>query len=133
MYKSIIIGHIGQDAVYRDFNGSRFISFSVAHSERYKDADGETIERTTWFSCLKKGEGRIIEYLKKGTLVYLEGNPSHRIYLQSGKPRIGNNINVTHVELLTTKRNPDAGQEGSTPADPPQSLPPEPETDDLPF
>ena len=125
MYKSVIIGHIGQDATYKDFNGTRFISFSVAHSERFKDANGETVERTTWFSCLKRGESKIIEYLKKGTLIYLEGSPTHRIYEQNGKPQIGNNLNVLRIELLSARNNQDNPATDQPPA--------QADNDDLPF
>lgn len=103
MYKTTIIGNLGQDAVYKDFNGTKYISFSVAHSERYKDNDGQPVEKTTWFSCLKKGESTLIQYLRKGSTVYLEGTPTHRIYTQNGTTQIGHNINVTRIELIHVK------------------------------
>jgi len=59
-----IIGNLGQDAEIKEFNGQRFISFSVAHTESYTDAHGERQKRTVWVSCLKYGESGVINYLK---------------------------------------------------------------------
>lgn len=119
MYKATIIGNLGQDAVYKDLNGNRYISFSLAHSERYKTADGQTVQRTVWFSCLKKGESDLIKYLRKGTRVYIEGSTTNRIYYANNAPQIGTNVNVSHLELLTAKENDSAGQEGNPPINAP--------------
>lgn len=74
MLKIEIIGNIGSDAVVKDFNGKKYIAFNVAHSEKYKDAQGNTVEKTTWVSVLKPGESNVVQYLKKGTGVYVCGD-----------------------------------------------------------
>jgi hypothetical protein len=61
------IGNLGADAIIKDLNGQKYIAFSVAHTESYKDSQGQRHERTTWVSCLKYGESPVINYLKKGT------------------------------------------------------------------
>ena len=66
-------GYVGNDAEIKEFNGQKFISFNVATSERYKDAQGNTVSRTTWVSCLKPGESAVVQYLKKGTQVFVRG------------------------------------------------------------
>lgn len=65
------IGNLGADAIIKDLNGQKYIAFSVAHTESYKDSQGQRHERTTWVSCLKYGESQVINYLKKGTRVFI--------------------------------------------------------------
>ena len=67
------IGNLGADAIIKDLNGQKYIAFSVAHTESYKDSQGQRHERTTWVSCLKYGESQVINYLKKGTRVFIRG------------------------------------------------------------
>jgi single-strand DNA-binding protein len=69
-----IIGNLGSDAVIKDFNGQKFISFSVAHTESYVDKELVKHEKTTWVSCLKYGESGVLPYLKKGTRVFVRGD-----------------------------------------------------------
>ena len=103
MYKITIIGNIGNDAVYKDINGIRYMSFSLAHTERYKDQNNQTIEKTIWFSCLKKGESKLVHYLRKGSTVYLEGTLMHKIYIQNGTPQVGLSLNICRLELINVK------------------------------
>ena len=80
MLKAEFVGHIGSDAEIKNFNGKPFIAFNVATSERYKDARGTTVTRTTWVSCLKPGDGAVVQYLKKGTQVFCRGNLTAKPY-----------------------------------------------------
>lgn len=41
------IGNLGADAIIKDLNGQKYIAFSVAHTESYKDSQGQRHERTT--------------------------------------------------------------------------------------
>lgn len=34
------IGNLGADAIIKDLNGQKYIAFSVAHTESYKDCRG---------------------------------------------------------------------------------------------
>ena len=74
------MGNIGNDAEVRHTQGGMsVISFSVAHSEKWKDAQGQTQERTTWVRCsrwVKPDSTKLADYLKKGTKVFVEGQPS---------------------------------------------------------
>jgi single-strand DNA-binding protein len=75
-----IIGHLGADSTYRTYNDKTYIGFSVAYSESYIDKQGILREKTTWVSCLKLGESKIIDYLKKGTKVFVRGSFSVNTY-----------------------------------------------------
>lgn len=53
MIKLEIVGNLGADAEIKDYNGNKFVSFRVAHSEKWVDRQTGTITtQTTWVSCL---------------------------------------------------------------------------------
>lgn len=81
MIKLQIIGNLGKDAVVNNVNGKSVINFSVAHTEKYKDATGVQKDRTTWVECaFWSDKTAIAPYLKKGSTVYVEGIPDVRSY-----------------------------------------------------
>lgn len=137
MLKVEFVGHIGADAEIKDFNGKRYIAFNVATSERFKDAQGNPVSRTTWVSCLKPGEGSVVNYLKKGTLVYCRGNLSVRTYTGRNGVEAGVNCTVYELELLGSRQDTQNQQPGA--ASQPyggygnNSAPFPPTTDDLPY
>lgn len=99
-----IIGNLGADATIREFNGQKFISFSVAHTESYTDGQGQKQERTAWVSCLKYGESVVINYLKKGTRVFLRGELSVKTYEAGGTVQAGIYCKVKELQLLGGSR-----------------------------
>ena len=151
MIKLNVVGHLGKDAVVSTVNGRNVINFTVAHSERFKDAQGVQKERTIWVDCgYWTDKTAIAPYLKKGTLVYVDGSPDVRAYVnQQGQPSGIITLRVLTVQLLGPKPSeagaPAAGNFGNSysspanvPADPGHSSSPssmdiaEP-VDDLPF
>ncbi len=108
MLKCELVGYIGADAEIKEFNGKRFISFNVATSERFKDAQGNPVSRTTWVSCLKPGDSAVVNYLKKGTQVFCRGNLYAKTFNGRNGVEVGLNCTVTELELLGSK--PDAQQ-----------------------
>lgn len=84
--KQIIIGRLGNDPEYKDFgNGSGVTNISVATSEKYTNKQGEKVEETEWFKVSMFGKlGEIAaQYLRKGSLVYIEGKTKTRKYTDS--------------------------------------------------
>lgn len=84
--KQIIIGRLGNDPEYKDFgNGSGVTNISVATSEKYTNKQGEKVEETEWFKVSMFGKlGEIAaKYLRKGSLVYIEGKTKTRKYTDS--------------------------------------------------
>ena len=49
MIKLQVIGNLGKDALVNNVNGKTVINFNVAHTERFKDAQGNQKDRTTWW------------------------------------------------------------------------------------
>ena len=105
-----IIGNLGADATVREVNASKAIGFSVAHSEKYKNQEGVDVEKTTWVNCtFWKYQGQsteITKYLKKGTMVAIEGIPSVRGYQnQQGQNAASLDCRVTDLRLLSVPKN----------------------------
>lgn len=67
MIRLEIVGNLGADAEIKDYNGNKFVSFRVAHSEKWVDRQtGAITTQTTWVSCSLNGDGKgLTEYLKK--------------------------------------------------------------------
>ena len=105
-----IIENLGADATVKDVNNSKAISFSVAHSEKYKNHEGIDIEKTTWVNCtFWKYQGQsteIAKYLKKGTMVAVEGFPSVRGYQNQQEQNAASlDCRVTDLRLLSAPKN----------------------------
>jgi len=114
MLKLQVIGHLGKDCVSNVVNGKNVINFSVAHSEKYKDASGVQKEKTIWVECAYWTERTAIApYLKKGQLVYAEGNPDMRSYTKNdGTTGNSLTLRILSVQLLGgSSRNDEGGSE----------------------
>jgi single-strand DNA-binding protein len=81
MLKLFVIGNLGKDATVNNVNGKTVINFSVAHTEKYKDQQGNQNQKTTWVDAAWwTDKTTIAQYLKKGTQVYLEGIPEVKTF-----------------------------------------------------
>jgi single-strand DNA-binding protein len=107
MIKLLVIGNLGKDAIVNNVNGKNVINFSVAHTEKYKDAQGNQKDRTVWVECAYwTDRTAIAPYLKKGTSVYVEGNPDVRSYTtQDGKQGASLTLRIQNVQLLGSRNN----------------------------
>lgn len=75
-----IIGNLGADAKIVDYNNSRFVSFVVACTEKIKRS-GDDNEVTTWYSVTyNKPDAGVVQFLKKGVRVFVQGLPSYSLY-----------------------------------------------------
>jgi single-strand DNA-binding protein len=79
--KAILVGRLGRDPETRYTSGGQAVcNFSLATDESYKDRAGERQKRTEWHKIVmwaKLGE-LAQQYLKKGSLVYIEGRIQSR-------------------------------------------------------
>jgi single-strand DNA-binding protein len=114
MIKLQVIGNLGKDCVVNNVNGKTVINFSVAHTEKFKDAQGVQKDKTIWVDCAWWTERTgIAPYLKKGTQVYAEGQPEIRTYqTQDGKQGASLTVRVQNVQLLGAR--PEGGNTGAS-------------------
>lgn len=81
MFKATIIGNLGANAELHNENGSEFVTFKVAHNERFKSKDGSVNERSVWVSCILNGRADgLMPYLVKGATVALFGDLRLKTY-----------------------------------------------------
>jgi single-strand DNA-binding protein len=112
MIKLQIIGNLGKDCIVKEVNGKNVINFSVAHTERYKDSQGNQKERTTWVECAYwTDRTAVAQYLTKGRTVYAEGTPEADPYMnKEGMASATLRMRVQNVQLLgTTNAGENAG------------------------
>ncbi|MEX1202183.1 MAG: single-stranded DNA-binding protein [Ferruginibacter sp.] len=102
MIKLQIVGNLGKDCIVNEVNGKKVINFSVAHTERYKDSQGNSQERTTWVECAYwTDRTAIADYLKKGKMVYAEGTPTADPYMNKENQAAANlRMRVLNIQLL---------------------------------
>jgi len=105
MIKMQVIGRLGKDCVVNTVNGKNVINFTVAHSERYKDSQGNNQEKTTWVDCAYwTDRTAVAPYLTKGKEVYVEGSPEVRSFQrQDGTSGASLSMRVREVQLLGGK------------------------------
>ena len=114
MIKMQVIGRLGKDCVVNTVNGKNVINFTVAHSEKYKDSQGQLQEKTIWVDCAYwTDRTAVAPYLQKGTQVFVEGQPEARSFQRNdGTPGSSLSLRVREVQLLGSK-NENAGGTGS--------------------
>lgn len=102
MFKVEAIGNLGADAEVRESNGSKFISFRIAHSDKWEGQNGEKKERTQWIDVVvSNAESKVLPFLKQGVKVFVRGHASLRVY-SSPKERMmlaGVQVNAQEIEL----------------------------------
>ena len=120
--KVILVGNLGQDPEIRYMpNGNAVANFSVATSESWKDKQtGENRDKTEWHRIVAFGKLAEItgEYIKKGTLVYIEGQLQTRKWQdQSGQDRYTTEIVINPIggvlQILGSRSGGDAYNEDS--------------------
>jgi single-strand DNA-binding protein len=105
MRQLLLIGYLGQDAKVNQYQGKQIINFSIADSEKYKNAEGVEVTKTTWIECaIWKDAGQsivIANYLKKGTQVMVQGVPDVSTYTnKDGRVVAKFSLKVSNCQLL---------------------------------
>lgn len=105
MIKMQVIGNLGKDCVVNTVNGKNVINFTVAHTEKYKDSQGNQQEKTTWVDCAYwTDRTAVATYLTKGKQIYAEGQPEVRSFTrQDGTAGASLSLRVREVQLLGGK------------------------------
>ena len=101
-----LIGNLGRDPETRyTTSGKPVTSFSVAVSLRWRDAEGESKERTEWFNVEAWGRlGEICqEYLKKGRLVFIEGRLRTDVVGEGDEKKYYTKVVARQMQMLDRK------------------------------
>jgi single-strand DNA-binding protein len=115
--KAILVGRLGRDPETRFTSGGQAVcNFSMATDETYKDRNGERQKRTEWHKIVLWGKlGELAQqYLKKGSLVFIEG----RIQTRQWDDREGQKRTTTEIVGTGMRFLGGRGDGGSAPSDP---------------
>jgi single-strand DNA-binding protein len=101
----VLIGNVGRDPEIRTTTGgTQVANFSIATSEKWKDKDGDKVEKTTWHNCVVWGPlVKVVEgYVEKGTKLAVAGRLEKRKWTdRDDNERENVEINVTQLEILS--------------------------------
>ena len=121
--KAILVGRLGKDPETRFTSGGQAVAtFNMATDSSYKDRNGERQKRTEWHRI--KAWGKLAEivqqYLKKGSLVFIEGRIETREWQdKEGVKRYTTEIVANEMRMLGSRADgmaAGAGASASAPA-----------------
>lgn len=138
--KVTLLGHLGKDPIVRHTeSGIPVATFTLATNETYKDKDGNRQDKTEWHNIVVWNSAEIAgKYLKKGSLIYLEGKMTTRSYVQDNVTKYITEV-VAYSFKMLDKREGSGGNQTNSQNTPLPEPPPTKDfnddnnTDDLPF
>ena len=106
--KVFLIGRLGKDPEMRSSQGGMTIaSFSLATSDRQKDAQGNWQDHTEWHNLVafQRTAEIVRDYCKKGSQIFVEGKIQTRTWedKESGQKKYRTEILVNDLSLLDSK------------------------------
>lgn len=118
-----LLGNLSGDAEYRVLNSNQgqqkaVATVSLATNETFKDAQGNTQEKTEWHKLVfwDKLADVVNNYTHKGSKVYVEGKLRTRSYqAKDGSDRYITEIQVTELVLLDSKSDAQPASQQSYP------------------
>lgn len=115
-----VIGRLGKDPESKFTpTGKKVAHFSIAVSNRWKGRDGEAKESTEWVNVEAWDRlGEVCqEYLKKGSLVYVEGRLKTDKYEEKGETRYYTKVVAQMVQFLDSRAGDTAGEPSELPGE----------------
>jgi single-strand DNA-binding protein len=101
-----LIGYLGKDPESKFTpTGKKVTQFSVAISNRWKSRDGDSKEYTEWVNIEAWGRlGEVCsEYLRKGSLVFVEGRLKTDKFEDKGENRYFTKVVALAMQMLDRK------------------------------
>jgi single-strand DNA-binding protein len=101
-----LMGRLGKDPEGKFTpTGKKVTHFSIAISNRWKSKEGEAKEYTEWVNVEAWGRlGEVCqEYLKKGSLVFIEGRLKTDRYEDKGETRYYTKVVALAMQMLDRK------------------------------
>ena len=101
-----LIGYLGKDPESKFTpTGKKVAQFSVAVTDRWRSREGDPKEYTEWVNIEAWGRlGEVSqEYLKKGSLVYLEGRLKTERYEDKGETKYFTKVVALALQFLDRK------------------------------
>jgi single-strand DNA-binding protein len=132
--KVILIGRLGKDPETKVINSDVSVTnFTLCTSEKYKNDTGNMVEKVEWHNIVawRKLAEICSKYLKKGSLIYLEGKLVTDQYEKDGVKHFATKIHMQELKMISTG-NKD-GQPAADTLQPGVNVPGSSKDDDMPF
>lgn len=122
--KVVLLGRLGKDPVIKHFSDTNAVAeFTLATNEYYRDKEGKRVEVTDWHNVklpFKWMAETAEKYLKKGSLLFIEGKIKTRSYDdKDGNKRYITEVVADSMRMLDKKD----GQPGGGVGEPSQNYP----------
>jgi single-strand DNA-binding protein len=119
--KVFLLGRLGKDPEMRATQGGMTIaSFTLATSDRAKDAQGNWQDKTEWHNLVafQRTAEIVRDYCKKGSQIFVEGKIQTRSWedKESGQKKYRTEILVNELSLLDSKGSGEGGGSYSRPS-----------------
>jgi single-strand DNA-binding protein len=99
----MLIGNLGRDPEAKNVGDKTVCEFSLATTERWRDASGELKEQTDWHRIVIWGRQaeNAAKFLKKGSMVYVEGSIRYREWTdKEGNKRTTPEVQAQQITFL---------------------------------
>ncbi len=73
MFITQIIGNLGCNAEKKTINGREYVALRVSLTIREKGDDEKYVDKTYWVDVLYRFNEKLLPYLTKGSVVYIQG------------------------------------------------------------
>jgi single-strand DNA-binding protein len=103
----ILVGRLGRDPEVRyTASGEAVCNFSLATDESFKDRKGDRVTKTEWHKVVvwRKQAEVAQQFLRKGSLVYVEGKIQSKEYESGGQKKISYEIIADIFRMLDPKK-----------------------------
>lgn len=118
--KAILVGNLGKTPEVRyTQSGDAICNFSIATNESYTDRNGVKQDKTEWHNVTTFGKTAEIcaEYLRKGSLIYIEGKIQTRKWTdKQGVDRYTTEIVADRMQMLGGSPEGEAAERPMRPA-----------------
>jgi len=101
----VLVGRLTKDPELKvTTSGIQFVNFTVAVNRSYLNANGE--QDADFINCIiwRKQAENLAKFMKKGSLIGIEGNIQTRQYNDGEKNRYITEVNVANVKFLESKK-----------------------------
>lgn len=101
--KTLLIGNVGKDPEIKTLEGSNKVgNITLATSFSYTDRNGQRKEETEWHTVITYGKlSEVVEkYIRKGSLLFVDGRLHTRTWEENGKTRYRTDIVANAIQML---------------------------------